>query len=261
MSQPKLKSNRLAHLQRYWCRVILACLCSSLFLTACEGNTATPTPTSPPASLNDWQARWLKGLPCRAPCWEGITPGKTTASEALDILKQSPIIAPAYIGISESPRDKYGYVSWDWLNIVNGSKSGGRAEYRVQPPDQIIYVIRPAYQASYKLSDVITAYGEPSHIRVMTGTKFLEPPRTPYYGKHTVYSIRLVYLSQGFQIFTSLDDKTNFNRAMLLSDPEFFAPGIDGFNTAFSDINIVPWEGFKGFDFYCRVKNECLYYD
>ena len=51
----------------------------------------TPTPTKPPPP-EDWQYRWLKKILCSAPCVEGITPGKTTATEAVELLSQNPLV-------------------------------------------------------------------------------------------------------------------------------------------------------------------------
>src|SRR5262249_40010397 len=53
-----------------------------------SGTTTTPE-TSPqfvmptpiegkPAPPDDWTYRWLQGIPCVAPCWEGITVGQTS---------------------------------------------------------------------------------------------------------------------------------------------------------------------------------------
>src|SRR5262245_17799626 len=56
------------------------------------GSVVTPTPVAHPVSNTDPTTRWLLGVPCRAPCWEGVTPGKTIAEEAVTIFRQSPIL-------------------------------------------------------------------------------------------------------------------------------------------------------------------------
>src|SRR5947209_4744604 len=61
-----------------------------------DSSASTITPTigaTKPAPPPDWQYRWLKGIPCKPPCFEGITPGKTTAEEAVKLLQQNPMAA------------------------------------------------------------------------------------------------------------------------------------------------------------------------
>lgn len=72
---------------------------STLPVASSPVETARPSPSPTEMSSltesalpEDWSYRWLKGIPCRPPCWEGITPGQTTAREAEEILRQSPII-------------------------------------------------------------------------------------------------------------------------------------------------------------------------
>ena len=59
-------------------------------LVACSGempatDQAHITPTLSP--MSDWLVRWLNEPVCQPPCWENITPGKTSFADALTIAK------------------------------------------------------------------------------------------------------------------------------------------------------------------------------
>lgn len=85
-----------------------------------------------------WEANWAAWLhdqSCRAACWAGITPGKTKVSEAIDLLKQHPLVDPSSVTVT-SARDVIGTdgfdpkyypdaLTWNWLDGGNGFRSGG----------------------------------------------------------------------------------------------------------------------------------------
>lgn len=164
--------------------------------------TLTPQPTFSPTAILSTQSpnienpstRWLKGVPCSAPCWEGITPGKTTASEALEILKKDVSLSVVQTGASELFSDD-GTIEWKWAN----SNDGGSVSYHAQSPTQIIEGIRLVFSTPIRLGDVVKAYGQPTHIiarvyQVNEGTTW------------NSYSIEVFYQSFGFSLIT--DSKT-----------------------------------------------------
>ncbi len=236
MLQSKFRNKRLAPFQHYWCRLIFVCLCSCLFLAACDDDSATST--------KDWQSRWLKGIPCRPPCWEGITPGHTTSTEAVDILKKNFLIREAKLD-SFSPSDKHGEISWKWLD----GQPGGSARYLLQQAIPVIYEIHSNYPTPFLLGDLIKAYGQPSHIRATA--------QHDYYDKNVIsYTISFVYLSQGFVLATVVRSKPILNSDLSLSGVGFFSPTSNE-SWVIKTLNeqpdqIVLWQGFKDFDFYCR---------
>ncbi len=268
--------------------LVLVLFCAAFCLSACGSDqpatapvtttlaatatrpVATPTPTliiSPsvttaptkPAPPSDWQYRWLKGIPCKPPCWEGITPGQTTPAEAVEILKRSPIVSTA--NLEPDPLNtKYGYLVWNWIGNVTGSKGyDGEAKYYAQDPTKPVYIIRPKFGISFKLGDIIQAYGEPSHV---IATAYPNPD----IGSGLTYSVKIIYLSQGFAFDKGIVTKDEsykpiINGELYLLGPDFFAPDLDGFGAAFRGLQpqpklLVPWEGFKSFDFYCRIPAE-----
>lgn len=223
-------------------------ICVLTGIAACT-ETASPTATPPPptstfaiptkpAPPEDWQTRWLKGVPCSPPCWEGITPGQTSRTEAEQILAQSPLIASTKIYTSTIPQGS----TWKW---TQGDTSGGSTYYNQEAP-QTVYGIWPAYRTSFTFRDIINAYGEPSHI-MARGFRSSHENRT--------YSqVWIVFLSKGFALSTEqkdLSENTDF------SDLTFFAPTLDGFVKVeplpkLHPDWLVPWQGFKGFDYYCH---------
>jgi hypothetical protein len=195
-------------------------------------STKLPMPT-------EWPKRWLMGIPCRPPCWEGITPGNTSANEAVEFLAASSLV-----GIVRTPIDhlmpERGEVNWTW---VDGSV-GGRLIFEAQTISQTIYAIEPAFPTSFRLQNVIAAYGNPSHV---IATAF----RSPDLGGPISYDLSIIYLPLGLRLHTSSTSKP----ITLNADTKFE-------DVSFSDTNdkdltapqkfLVPWVGIKSFDFYCR---------
>jgi DNA-binding beta-propeller fold protein YncE len=101
-----------------------------------ERGQMTMLPIRP--SEQSWAAlstRWLRGEPCAAPCWEGITPGVTTVGEALDLLKRSPLIDPESVFVAEltsnaAPFVEH-YLSWRW---IGNDYAGGQATFSAVLP-------------------------------------------------------------------------------------------------------------------------------
>ncbi len=229
-------------------------------ITAASTSTQT---TATVALPTDWQYRWLRGIPCAPPCWEGVTPGVTLANDALSIWQQSPILTNLEID-TDKLFPNQGFVIWRWAGS-NVNKDNGQALFKVNSNDKIIYTIHPYYNTSFKLEDVINAYGEPSHV-------YASAYPNPEPGSGISYYVKLVYLNRGFDISMGVISKTDSGKPILSSsskftDIDFFATGLDGFAKFYSGITempdlLVPWQGFKDFDYYCRDhsgtgKNDC----
>ena len=214
-------------------------------LTFPPSPTPTSSPTITPASPTDWSSRWLKGIPCQPPCWEGITPGQTNGAEALEKLRANTLVLSAEAGPSPL-LPTLGAVTWRWTN----GYQGGEAWYPAQTSTQTIYAIAPSYGITYRLSEIIQAYGEPSHVlAIRTGagdtTKFS-------------YYLWVIYLSQGFALGASGPIKPDPSRDGIFGGPTFFVPTMDGLNKiVITEARnhpewLVPWQEGKNYDFYCR---------
>jgi hypothetical protein len=207
---------------------------------------SSPSPTKQPVS-EDWPYRWLQGIPCRPPCWEGITPGKTTANEAVEVLCRSPVIATVEMATSPLIPEE-GYVTWTWVG--RQGQEGGLATFDAQTPAGPVYVIEPYYPASFRLGDVMQAYGEPSHI-------IARSYHGPDIGSGVFYDLRIVYRSQGFLLIDGGRNKPVLGADTRFESVIFFALSDEGFQAALAGAAaypewLNPWQGLKDFDFYCR---------
>lgn len=208
--------------------------------------TVPPKPTSP----QDWQYRWLKGIPCRPPCFEGVTPGSTTSAEAIKLLEQNPLVAHTKI-YSPTMGSNIGSIAWDWIDgtrLDTGQiGAGGQLSYDTKTSAQTISYIRATLPA-YTLAEVIKAYGEPSHI---VAALSINPEKSSFY-----YHVSITYLSQGLVLSTRFSGLPVLNSNLRLENTQFFVPGVDGFSVSYPIVAnkkfLVSWQGFKDFRFYCR---------
>jgi hypothetical protein len=222
--------------------------------TATQAIPSTHSVAPTVSSLSqDWQYRWLKGIPCQAPCWEGVTPGVTTADEGYALLQNSPDYFRNITKEVLSLQPDLGYIDWKWnnnLHVGKNGNNGGTIRYQANTPDQIIYKIVPYYFTTFNFSEIIPFYGEPSHViaTVVLNEDFSYS-----------FELRYVYLTRGFQLESGILTKDKSNKPIIAPNTEmanltFFAPGIDGFDAAQKQRKnlLVPWQGYKSFDFYCR---------
>ncbi len=237
--------------------VMVGCIVVTAFVvTACtsdQAQTNTPSPTevpqvqitpSPtPPSPRDWTWQWLKGLPCHLPCWEGITPGQTTISETLTLLKNSPYITHTRVEVSNLLPD-LGYVFWDWVD----GQSGGEAEFHAQTPDQVIYSIAPDFHGMIHFQQIIDAFGEPTDVHAQA---VRNPDAT------VSYALRIVYRNLGILLQKAGVQKLELRPDMTFEQIVFFEPTeqtlrIELGGAAAHPEWLLPWQGMKDFDFYCR---------
>lgn len=220
--------------------------------------TSFPNPTKSGVTPQDWQYRWLKGIPCRPPCFEGIMPGRTTVEEALNLLRNNPLVSD----VTTQSTGNYGSVVWNWIyqrkntiaNLYNAE-----ALYDLKATNPTIVFIEPLFQsAPSKLDDVIKAYGEPSH--VIAGARL----DYDHISENYLYDLTIVFLSQGFAISTydvnALKKRPVLDANLALDHLGFFTPDkveavsflvVVNTNTKF----LIPWQGYKSFEFYCLALN------
>jgi hypothetical protein len=179
MGSRKARSKILRRLVDY----ILACILLVSF-SAC-----TPDSVETPIAQAEWQLRWLQGVPCRSPCWEGITPGHTTVAEAIESLRSNPLINARAIAKVSNVAPGQASITWLW---VNSSIEGGRLTYNANDENgSVIYLIQPDLPY-YRLGDVIQSYGAPSHIMAWAHPS----PDGPNY-----YAVRILFKPQGILLF------------------------------------------------------------
>ena len=161
---------------------ILLMSCSSQTLeeqnTRCESQQETPTAI--PDALKRWNERWLGKVPCGAPCWENIIPGKTTAAEAERILGEMPYVS----NIQSYPRLTGGY---GVIEFKVWNEQPGFVFFNPEEPKEVWEISPPIL---VKLSEVIGGYGEPSHVVANAS-----PP--PDINAPVIYSLDIIYLNEG----------------------------------------------------------------
>ena len=176
--------------------------------------TANPTPT--PAMPQGWESRWLRGIPCAPPCWEGVTPGITSVETAQGVWSKNSLFSQVSPPSATFPT--LGFVSWKWSNGIKG----GQAEYNPENPQKPILRISPRYSNSFKLANIISAYGDPSHV-------IASPPLNPDMNGPRIlgYYVEFVYIKQGFSISVISPNIPNINKEIVLDNLVFFESGLD----------------------------------
>jgi hypothetical protein len=199
--------------------------------------TATPS-----AAARDALARWLTGVPCRPPCWEGITPGQTTADEAVKLLQHNPSIATAEQVILPAVKD-YGKVIWTWRE----GDTGGSASFHPGQAPLTIYETDVGFSQPLQLREVIQAYGDPSHVIATAGYN-------PDHGSGRSRNAVIVYRTQGFALTIDPDIRAD----TLVHVVKFFPATSEGLTNTFPEVAeypdlLVAWQGVQDFAFYCRT--------
>lgn len=249
---------------------MITTLLVALAVAGCTGQAATPTSppippattaVEPPASASapaDWQRSWLRGEPCAPPCFLGITPGATTRDEAFDLMRA---IFPA-----AEPEELPSYSGDDTMLHVFKKEPQGQLHtatayfYTAPPrssatPANMIVAFVTSAPDMVSFSEVIAAFGEPSHILALAS-----------YYEHSgmTYGLNAVYLDRGLMVSFDIDGGKNGQPDLA---PELMAVSVIVFDTsdvgfkegmrAYYDLAeastlLVPWQGFQPFSTYCR---------
>lgn len=204
---------------------------------------------NPPTPPNDQD--WLKKQPCAAPCWEGITPGVTTAEDAFKILQQNAYLSDQSFKLrTGSPRNSS--ISWHW----NGTEINGEADFDGTPAVHVIQMIRITLINPVQVKDVTAVFGNPDYVSV-----------DAEYGTDTDklgYDMYLYFIRSGFRLLLVNNPP---DLAMPIITPEtpvnyitFFPASLDGLATALRrdkttlQVQLIPWQGTLDFETYCKLE-------
>lgn len=211
--------------------------------------TGMPISSPLPSPQGDWTRRWLEKIPCSAPCFENVTPGLSTVSEAIEIWNRSPIIHSPEIETASGRSDIDGYINWKW---PNGVRSGG-ASYRFVGDQQLVDAIEPDFRSAngfkpFQLREVMSAYGEPQYVVATTRT-FVEGQTT-----FTKSAIWFLYAQYGFGVGADIARDSPLSSDMEVSEPLFFsAANLESLIALYSPHRpncVLPWQGIHPFAFY-----------
>jgi|GEM_PF-5998382 len=95
----------------------------------------------------------MTDIPCAAPCWQGIVPGITDSSQALEILKDSSYVKRS--SVRAGSKDGSGRMVW--LSNVSGIYS----ENQITWEDDIVQDIGLQIAYELTLSEIINKFGPP----------------------------------------------------------------------------------------------------
>lgn len=103
----------------------------------------------------------LEGQPCQVPCWQNITPGKTSSKEAIEVLNNSLFINKE--SIQKNGDDEYGGVIWDWIAPTK------RITSRLYWRNNIVEEITISLTFDLTLENFLNKFGNPEGIIIGEG--------------------------------------------------------------------------------------------
>jgi hypothetical protein len=188
----------------------------------------------------DIATRWLRGQPCRLPCYEGLTPGITTAQEAFRSLRQHPFVGS--VTLTRFPSEGYGEVAWTWAD----ENDGGRALFRLDDTERI-ESIQPRSDPGVTLGGVIAVYGEPTDVIT---TDFCVS-----WSKERSFHLEFLNRSVGLYLHGPYKDLQHINAelpidSIIIYDPRTQWTDFDYSYSHTEAIAVSPWRGYQDFYFY-----------
>ena len=160
----------------------LSWLAMIFVLVACApAGSATPT-VSPTISAFDV---FFGDASCSWPCWQGITPGVTKSSDALQLLQASPVVSKSTVQSKEfSPG--IGTARWYWE--IGNNQYDGYMEWQYG----IVRVIMLTAYPKLTIGEMINKFGSPEKIFVDDCSQIVEAP--------PLLCASLYYATEGFEI-------------------------------------------------------------
>jgi hypothetical protein len=219
--------------------------------TGVSNPTSTPIITTvsvtPSPNIIEFKNRWLSKNPCGSPCWEGITLGKTPIQEAINLLKQNPLVLGSSINIYNRPLSVADHnlntVSW---KTNDGSLQYSDLRYDISMSPAIVMEINPSLLGA-ELGDIIRAYGEPEYINASISGG---------------YGIGFYWFSKGIAgglTLTENDKSRIINSDTTIKHIRFFTPVTPEkyiANTIIPPNEFVKWEGYQNFLYYCALTKQ-----
>jgi len=179
--------------------------------------------------LQEWAVKWLSEGSCGVSCWNGITVGSTTADEAYDILKSSDLVMNVRTDTNNH------VILWDWKKYPDGT---GWREIHYDKNDIISSIDLAPTLSTFKLGDLISAYGDPTHVWTW---KYCDP--------FTVYSEAIIYTNYGFLVipYNAEERITSEITANLYVYRVRFSPL---HSVMMGKGKLHPWNGYGNYPFY-----------
>lgn len=206
-------------------------------LFACSGEIpATEEPYHPTLSPQpDWLVRWLNEPVCQPPCWENISPGKTSFKDALSIAKAISGTKLSYVGDDNIRLKSNQYDAYNFALLL--SRYGANT--------QVIDL--DTSHTSLELGEIVDRYGFPNEM-IKYGHSSAE---------FSSVWIDLLYHDLGMVItFYALPDDP-WNRVSLspntsITSIQFYAPQLEYYFNESPEygVNVSPAIKLKGYGIY-----------
>lgn len=223
--------------------VALVSACVAVSPSAQASSTATLS------DRPDFKGEWLAGQLCKPPCILDIVPGQSSPDEVLSALKSNRYISNIKtIYIDPTQLETLAEIEWTWVGTTTSSgKWDGYIYFNNQTHSP--YYISLGFPAGVSLNEVITAYGEPTHVFALS-----------YHGTDTPsiteYQLEIIWLSQGFGLLWNSSLKPVISGDSYYY-PFFFVPSLTGYTAvqkhALDPNLLTPWKGLLSFEEYCKT--------
>lgn len=189
-------------------------------------STPTPLPLPTPTDLAfryNWKMNWLNNATCKPPCWEGITPGRTSLQDTMKILASLPgakIMSPTKTGVQWAGSQSY----------------NGYAETEAGSNIVLYIAIRFNHNQNISLEEALSIFGEPINIQSNNCV-------------HGGCDVFMIYPESGLALMImspSTDRTVKIDKSSEIQGLIFFSPGIDNYLkiVPFRDFEVRKWEGY-----------------
>jgi len=154
----------------------------------------------------DWLVRWLNEPVCQPPCWEKITPGKTSFTDAQAIANTLSGIRVSYVGHEDIRLESNQYDAYNFAFLLS------QGDVNIQ-----VISLTTSY-TSLELSEIVDRYGFPN-----------EMINSDFFDNSAIRSIDLLYYDLGMVITIKRLPGDPWNKVNLSPDSSiqgisFYAP-------------------------------------
>jgi hypothetical protein len=202
--------------------------------------TWTPAPTSSPSSTATLE-KYFGNSSCSLPCWQGIMPGVTTSTQALQRLKDSPLIFNNSIQ-SEGSMTGSGKTTWRWKPDDKMPEVKGNFEW----VNGIVHLMKLTTYNIISIGEIISRFGPPEKISVIDCTEVVEGPQW--------WCATLYYVKIGFEIHNSWSrsgnekviqiTSTDITEFIMLFEPSTIEERVSSQGLDSHYLNLQDWKGY-----------------
>ena len=216
---------------------------SVVTIPASPSPTKVLTPVLPNADLRDSEFRWVLGLPCKLPCWEGIIIGQSKKAFVEKELSQNHFIVKLDAPINSD------HLTFKWADKLISSKNVQDYNENSLFFDKQEIVQSVILVQYIELERIIEYFGQPKYI---AATKNISPEADNPEHSSLINSVNLLYPDYGLILRTTQYHKFDITSTLVMQ-PVFIKPGLDAAKEVLDQgATVLTWQGFNNIDFYCR---------